>query len=573
MISDKNDKDYGGIYCPADKSVHGRSGDAIYPFFYLADKTNNPDYLDAAQKMFQWSERTVSQADGSWLNDPVKGAWKGTTVFYAIAIAEAIKNHGHIADAAFKDELTDRLKKAGDYIYNTFSITYGNINYPIAASYGLSLLGELLDIPKFRTRGRELAHAALPFITQNGILYGEGHPYDQPSPKGCFSVDLGYNVEESLPSLVLYGKLTGDEEVLQAVTRALLAHMEFMLPDGGWDNSWGTRNYKWTYWGSRTSDGCQPAFALMADRDPRFYRVALKNTQLLKHITHKGLLQGGPHYKSHGVPVCVHHTLCHIKALTTILDHERIYPTAADRVLLPRETRYGMRFFSDIQTWLIAKGKFRATVTGYDRNYNQKAMHASGGALTMLWHEATGSLLTASMNKYELIEKYNMQPDTDPLSMPLTPRIEWKNGDETFTNINDTSAIIEADEKTDQVHVKIKAKLVNSKQQDPLSGSLNCQIDYMFTDGRVNIHYRTDRASEGQTTIIFPVISPTGEKVTAADKKIEISKPGATVLVSCNRELQILPTTTGRVFNFVPGMEAVPLGINGGDAEVTISIL
>ncbi|WP_315815687.1 hypothetical protein [Paraflavitalea speifideaquila] len=127
--------------------------------------------------------------------------------------------------------------------------------------------------------------------------------------------------------MALYGLLTKDEEVLQAVTRSLQTHMELMLPDGGWDNSWGTRNYKWTYWGSRTSDGCQPAYVLLADRDPRFYKVALKNTELLQQYTHEGLLYGGPHYLSHKVLSSVHHTFCHIKALTTILDHTPVVPS------------------------------------------------------------------------------------------------------------------------------------------------------------------------------------------------------------------------------------------------------
>ncbi|WP_431211296.1 hypothetical protein ACQ86N_36240 [Puia sp. P3] len=54
-------------------------------------------------------------------------------------------------------------------------------------------------------------------------------------------------MEETLPSLALYGLLNKDEELLQRLTAALRTHMEFMLPDGGWDNSWGTRNYKWTW--------------------------------------------------------------------------------------------------------------------------------------------------------------------------------------------------------------------------------------------------------------------------------------------------------------------------------------
>ena len=31
-------------------------------------------------------------------------------------------------------------------------------------------------------------------------------------------------------------------------------HLEFMLPDGAWDNSWGTRSFKWTYWGVKSSN-------------------------------------------------------------------------------------------------------------------------------------------------------------------------------------------------------------------------------------------------------------------------------------------------------------------------------
>ena len=224
------------------------------------------------------------------------------------------------------------------------------------------------------------------------------------------------------------------------VTASLQTHMEFMLPDGAWDNSWGTRNYKWTWWGSRTSDGCQPAYALLADRDARFYQVALKNTQLLQQCTVNGLLHAGPHYITHHVPPSVHHTFCHIKALTTILDHGRpTIPTekrqAPVAALIPRETAYGLRFFQDIQTWLVATGKFRATVTGYDREY--KAMHnghASGGALTMLWHEQTGPLLVASMNAYQLVEAGNMQADTDPLSMPLTLRAELTTNGVTYMN-------------------------------------------------------------------------------------------------------------------------------------------
>ena len=577
QITDKADiNNYGGIFCPADKTVHGRVGDTIYPFFRLAEQTKDSRYIDAAVLLYRWSENRVSQPDGSWLNDPVKGAWKGITVFSAIGLAETLKNHGPLVDNKFKNEITERLKKAGDFIYNTFSINYGNINYPIAASYALSLLGNLLDVPKFTAKGREFAHSALPFITQkNSFISGEGGPYDKASPKGCFSVDLGYNVEESLPSLVLYGLLTNDQEVLETVTHSLQTHMEFMLPDGGWDNSWGTRNYKWTYWGSRTSDGSQPAYALLADRDPRFYKVALKNTQLLQQCTKDGLLYGGPHYASHKVPVCVHHTFCHIKALTTILDHKHIQPKkTTGPVLLPRETEYGVRFFSDIQTWLITKGKFRATITGYDRDYKDKNGHATGGAITMLWHRETGPILTASMNEYQMIEEHNMQPDTDPLSMPLTPRIELRLGKALYMNISDQNAKIEVEHTNELITVKTQSKLVNGDQQSPPQGEINCRVNYLFSDRKVTVQFWFDKtAHSAAAKIILPVISQSGEKISSDNNSIRIDKQLSTLKITANNKIDLLPTTTGRLFNFVPGLEAIPLGINGNNAEVTIDVM
>jgi hypothetical protein len=141
---------YGGIICPACGRVHGRSADTMYPLLYMADRTQQSDYHDSAVLLYRWMEKNVSQPDGSWLNDPVNHSWKGITVFTAIAIAESLKNHGAILEKSFRSELENRLKKAGDYIYENFSVKFGNINYPVTASYGLSLIGTIRDIKGFR---------------------------------------------------------------------------------------------------------------------------------------------------------------------------------------------------------------------------------------------------------------------------------------------------------------------------------------------------------------------------------------------------------------------------------------
>jgi hypothetical protein len=374
-----------------------------------------------------------------------------------------------------------------------------------------------------------------------------------------------------LPALTLYGLLNNDEEILQPVTRALQTHMELMLPDGAWDNSWGTRNYKWTYWGSRTSDGCQPAYALLADRDRRFYKAALLNMQLMQRSTVNGLLQGGPHFAAHGVPVCVHHTFTHIKALVTVLEHPR-QKIDLTNVTLPREKVYGVRVFSDIQTWLIAKGDFRATITGYDRDYKHTPNgHASGGALTMLWHKKTGPLLCASMNEYQMVEAGNQQVETDPHAMPLTPRIELRDGRLLYMNISDHEAAISTENRGDTIIVKTKSKLVDKDQKDPASGAVNCEVTYTFTAGRVCLHFKHD--GNQQVKIIVPVIAKSSEKLSViSNKTLSIKRGGAIVNVKADEPLILLPTSNGRIFNFVPGLEAIPLAIEGNEAMVEISV-
>lgn len=568
--------DYGGIRCPSFHHIHGRIGDTIYPFMHMARRTGDARYIDASVLLFRWMEANVSQPDGSWLNEK-NDKWKGVTVFTVIALCEALRFHGALMDENFKSVLHNRLLKAGEWINTNVNIDYGNINYPISASYALSLLGTLQDNGKFRDKGRLLAQQATKFFTQNNrFVFGEGTPYYEPSKKGCFSVDLGYNVEESLPSLALYGLLNKDEELLQLVTASLQTHMEFMLPDGGWDNSWGTRNYKWTYWGSRTSDGCQPAYALLANRDARFYSVALKNTQLLQQNTRNGLLYGGPHYITHQVLPSVHHTFCHIKALTTMLDHGHINRPASP-ALIPRETNYGFRFFEDIQTWLVATGKYRATVTGYDREY--KAMHnghASGGALSMLWHQQTGPLLVASMNAYQLVEAGNMQADADPFSMPLTFRAELTANGVVYMNIACLDATVHASRQGEKVVIQASSRLVDQHQNDPPQGPVYCQAEYIFTPEKIvlSLYCKSSLAAHlNNIRIVVPVISNSKEKVEMVnDKSVHIYKAKASLHLNADQPLTRLRATANRLFNFVPGFEAVPFVINKPAGTIVLTV-
>ncbi|MBS1603853.1 MAG: hypothetical protein JST42_14395, partial [Bacteroidetes bacterium] len=239
---------------------------------------------------------------------------------------------------------------------------------------------------------------------------------------------------------------------------------------------------------------------------------------------------------------------------------------------LPRETPYCIRSFPDIRTWLVSTGGYRATITAYDREY--KAMHnghATGGALTMLWHDATGPLLVASMNAYQLVEAGNMQADKDPLSMPLTPRAELITNGIVYMNISDLQATVTVEEK-DHITIRTQSRLVDKDQQDPPQGPINCRTEYLFSPEKIQLSFSCTPATP-YIRIALPLISPTVElNKTTNTRTIRLKKEKATVTLHTNHPLQLLPTNGGRIFNFVPGLEAIPLAINQPDAQATITI-
>ena len=79
-----------------------------------------------------------------------------------------------------------------------------NINYTATNAAALALTGKYFDNEAYIAQAEHLAAYALEHITPNGLLYGEGKPRDVVTPRGCRAIDIGYNVEESIPSLVKY---------------------------------------------------------------------------------------------------------------------------------------------------------------------------------------------------------------------------------------------------------------------------------------------------------------------------------------------------------------------------------
>lgn len=561
VLNPSDSKVHGMLKCPVCDIVHGRSMDAVYPFFHMAKTTGEQKYLDAGIAAFEW-EKNVTLPDGSWSNTLDPKSWNGITIFGAIALAETLHYHGDLLDNERKKKWKERLSRAAEFIYKRFTITFTNINYGATAVYGLNRIGRVLNNQTYIARSKEFAEEVKAYFTQpNHLLYGEIKPtVEKLSEKGLKGIDLGYNVEESLNSLVLYALHENDEDLLDLLTKSLNSHVEFMLPDGGWDNSWGTRQFKWSYWGSRTTDGCQPAFGMMAHKNPALGTAAVRSTELLRRCTAEGLLHGGIHYVSHGIGPCVHHTFAHSKNLAVMLDGWEHLPEINTSTPLPRTIANGIKYFKELDTTLFARGDWRGTITAYDAIYKDgHYRQATGGALSVLYHNKLGLLCAASMAIYKLVEPLNQQllPGED---FAFTPRVETFKDNVWYSNIFDRAAIINSEDSDGNIRINAKAQLKNESNEIVTATASDFELSYGCSEDVLQITARTKQAIKEQTAFVLPIISPTGEQVDhPAPNEITVQKPEGSITIKANVPLKIKETPKERIFNMVPGAEAIPI--------------
>lgn len=544
----------GGILCPACAGIHGRCLDAIYPFMYLADTDQDSRYLEAAKMLFDWAENTVSREDGSFVND-TNSDWKGTTVFSVIQLIEALTWHGHLLDQVTYERWKQRIAKAADFLYDFKEFEVCNINYRITNSLAMLLCSELLGDERYAQRGSELIHSAVAHISESGILFGEGRPVDGFSKRGCRPVDIGYNMEESLPALIQYAYTAGDEELKSIGIKALKRHLLFMLEDGGIDNSFGTRNYKWTYWGSRTSDGCALGYLMAAEDEPDFGTGAYKNLRLLESCTHDGFLYGGIHICDMGEYPCIHHAFSHAKVLAGILDRG-LLGRLKDGVL-PRTELEKTVYIPETDTFLVAGAGYTATITGYDWEYvNLKDGHAGGGALSLLWHKKAGLVLCGSMNRYVMKEPNNMQLPRFRHHECLTPRLEYVDTDKNtvYSSLYDHKCEITYIENSGSTRITVKGILTdidqNRKEEDEKAGY---QAEYRFEPDCVKVLINSDQNAR----FILPLISKHTETVVWDEFGVTIGRPESKVHLMVENGLFELPYKTERIYNLIPGAEAV----------------
>lgn len=575
IIAPEEGTRHGAFRCPACDRLHGRCGDAILPFLTMAARSGDLRYREAALRLWAWM-KNVDAPDGSWTNEPDPASWKGTTVFTSVALAEALDWHGALLDESIRSAMRARLKRAGSFMVANFVPGYSNINYIAAGAMGLSLLGRLLDEPAFAKRGRELARLMLGFLTpQNRLLFGEGRPSGKRSAKGCYPVDLGYNVAESLPSLIHYALSEKDTEVLDAALASFRSHLEFMLPDGGWDNSWGTRSFKWTYWGSRTADGCQSALIRLADTDPSLGTAAWRGLRLLRACTHGGLLHGGPHYADHGVPACVHHTFVQAKAVAGALHYLTNPPPPPESADAMANAGDGIRHFPEVDVIRVRSGPWRASFSGYDWFYRPALKQATGGTPGMLWHEKLGPVLAAGLAEYMAVEPANMQPVPAGCENPVSCRVEYRSPDgELFSNLFDDTAVLRHEPLPNGLRIRAETRLRSRLGASPASGGFKTLIDYTFLTNSLAVSVRPEFPADAGWSLAVPVISRQGEPAArTGDGRWEIRKPGGLLVVDSASAIQAVCPPTERAFSLSPGFQVLPLRIEShGAATVSCKL-
>ena len=489
----------GGIWCRSCKMIHGRCPDAVYGFVVMAKLSGKKKYLNAAKEVFAYGENMLC-TDGALYND-AQANWRYTTTFHQIAVIEALRAGKDILDKKTKSAFEKRAKGMAEWLYqNLDEHSPANINYATTNGLALALSGNYFGVQKYLDRAHHLVSYALKHISESGLLYGESKPHDKVSSKGCRSVDVGYNVEESLPALVKYAHEIGDEKLMDDVLPIVSAHFDFLFPDGGWDNSFGNRNNKWTYWGSRTSDGCAPMLLLLADKNPAFAEGAYRNTQLLEKCSPDGFLYGGPDYKKNGEHACTHHLFEHVNSIAFALENIDEKYLRPQGVEIPSDKREGCTYYPEVNTWRFIKGDYLATITDYDFDVYFSG-HATGGTLTALHHKTKGPMVMASVTDYVLVEPTNMQQTLKrDKHRPLVPRFTAvKDGVEYVSSFYQKATT--SFEKTDEEYT-VKAQTGLTSKNDQTLDGVHPKI--AFTLGENGLKIEISDADD--TKYVLPLI-------------------------------------------------------------------
>lgn len=536
----KRDPQYlkGAIICPACKMIHGRIADSIYPLIFLYDKTGNLKYLHSAELLFDWSKNMLTD-DGSYYND-AQNDWNGITVFFVSMLGRTLIYHYDVLPEALRKKFEERLLINIGWILKNIDDNYeANINYHAAAAEAMALCWKYFGKEEYKRVAEKRMEFCIPFINRELFITGESHPLHYHSSRGLAGVDISYNLEETLPALYECASILDVEWIKSRIQESARIHRRFILPDGGMDNSFGSRNYKWTYWGSRTSDGYLAMFEKMGKEDTSFLPYKYYAYRIFKQCTSDGLLYGGMDLKKHGEYPCIHHTFCKAKAVATFLDND-ITECAFSTKISEKDGIYHYKTLLSDQ--IFYKG-FYALITSNDVQYLPGG-HISGGMIGFLWHEDVGPIMTASMMKYSLHEVTNSQLSLTKSDFEKQSfRYEMQVNNMLYSSDLDFTSSFRTEKEKDKINVYVNGVLRN------LNGDIaeeNYGYEFMYTFQYKKLLITCQTESGGLLHI--PVIADLAEQ-TGRDEYSFTGKNGGIICIKTKERIKKI----NKIFNLVCG--------------------
>lgn len=529
------------LLCPACHVIHGRIADLCFPLSVLWQKTGDEKYLKAADDLIDWSEYNLKTECGLWHND-VGNLWTGVSAFSAMSIGEALFHFQDILPEKLKNKWYTIFIRLVDAVmqYDKDKNLQPATNYFCGFAAALAMAWKLTGEQKYYDKSKYWLGGALARFDANGLLYGEQNGEPLLADDGSRCIDMGYNLEESIPSLLRYATLTGEH--MEFFRDRLRDHLAFLLPDGAIDNSFGSRHNKWTYWGSRTSDGLTGGLALVLD-DPMFREACERVLSLYEKCTHDGLLAMPMAYDANE-PTCLHHTFPHAKALAALVLAED-NTNASEKVLLPCEKEYGIKKYQNGRLVLASNGAFRATISAVNALFLSEDTSNGGGSFNLLYNKAYGVICAATSAEYIPSEPLNQQ----------------------YLRNSDTTECMTAQFIVDGAQAcKDKTVILTTNETSVTAKAKLWEATYTIHEDYVEIALTSEKGVYHLPIVCAPqcdvVKSKDGCTLTIDNKLIlTASKP---LLADCNK----------RAFNQVGGLMYLPIAVDVcGEAKISLKIV
>ena len=527
----------GAVFCPYHKDHHTRGGEAAFPFVYLGKSTGQDEIFEKGLVLADWLARRQNP-DGSWDESP--GTWKGTTVFQLMALSAVLDTCGSDLSGDRKILYESAVANAAEWVKSNINMRKATTNYVASGAAGLALADKLFPEKGWDKGARRLARMAAEHINEEGLIRGEGRGKRilkkiYVEPKG---IDMGYGLEMTLSSLGLYLVLFDDEQVSTSFHRALQSHLYFIYPDGGLDNSIGSRGYKWTMYGSKTTHGSQMALAYGALSDPRSNRALKLTTECLRSYVNTGLLPDGPHVDQ-GVGIsCLYPTI--LKACNLAFALKYFSGTATTQEPIPCEESLWVKKFTTLNSFIVKRRPWMATISGYNcltrfpTPEGEKIFYVpGGGSLTLLFHDDWGLIQAATQLDYQQVELLHV-PEGSSQTYSFTPRIIIRSGDGTAaSNAYAKNTKIKHSQSGDRIVTEAWGRFFSPEGQGKEVDS-SYRIRYTFSGNRLTKEYQIALShSCSLMEVVEPVVLQNVTEFHALDNGFAFERKNRQLLFHC----------------------------------------